>query len=425
MAQDTTIVGQTTLPDGRILKYGATDSTGKRYEEISAPIATPPATTTPPPTTTTPPPATSTPPPATTPPPNMTDVYSGLVEPQSEAEINLGLAEDAQQANAQGPVDEAAIRADGIARLQSEIDALDRLYAQKRSDVTAQYTQFGENRVGSQAALQAGAGMIGQVSGESERSKLDSSNLQELTSAQNVVDVELQDRKSALLGEARTSADAEIAAKKLAYAGSLADKVAFLQGKVKRSKTNMNKAIQNAILNGVEITDSQDEYVQELAKQLGVSTEALVNSYNTAKATYDAKEKEAKNKQDKFDADLSKTLAGIGLTEAQTKGAIADIAKTKAEIAKLYSEAGTKGEKDFYEDIQDQAEKLSTGKATWGQAWNYMQKKHDMPEKNDDGTNNWETLDSLLNKDIWAKSGAYQNKKIGSTPEGAVILNYN
>lgn len=265
------------------------------------------------------------------------EVYGGIIPGETPEEKELRLAQEARLAEMQTEKpDEAKIRADALSALQSEIDALDRLYAQKRADITREYTQKGVRRVGSQRALLAGAGMIGQVSGEAQKADLESANLAELTAAQNVVDVELQDRKAALLKEARTSAKEDYDKKLKAYSEGADAKIENIKTRITRKSSAIDKAVKNALLNGIDLSAKDSSYLEGLAKAMSeadykVSANEILNVYTTEKKAYDAEQAKATAAKTKSDLEAKKL-------EAETKEIVAKTGKTWAEAEKLAAE---------------------------------------------------------------------------------------
>lgn len=352
------------------------------------------------------------------------DVYTGLVNPTTpEDQAILDAEEKAYQAGQTQTTapDESQIRADTLSKFQSEIDALDRLYAQKKADITTQYTKIGNERVGETGAIQARRGLIGSDFGTQATQNVVSANQQELNAAQEKVDAELQAAKESILSQVRVQADKDYTDKLKAYQEGANATVEYLKSKKDRSTANTNAAIKNAILRGVDISNPEDPYVIQLAKSLGVVPENLSTSYKAQKATYEAEQKKTQIANAQLQADLDKTLADIGKSKQDIEASKASILKTQAETQKILNESKNKDEKDFYSDILDTQLNLSSGKTDWGQAFSFIKGKWNAPDT---------VIDKLLNKDVWSVGGAYQ-EKVASTvaqkgieiaPDGSIVI---
>lgn len=350
-------------------------------------------------------------PPSQTSAPNLTPTTSTLIPNETPEEKALRDAEtnayQATQTQTTAP-NEQEIMAQQTARFQSEIDALDRLFATKRSELNAMYGEKAERRVGSQSALLASAGMLGQVSGEAQRSDLDTANMNESNAAINLVDDELRVAKNNIFSKIREEVSKDLIAKRDAYTKGADATVEYLKGKAERKNSKISIAVKNALLNNIDLS-TDNEYLKSLAKETGIDVSEFINAYKEAKIIYDNEQKKAQQAQAKLDLETRKTLAEIGKDEVSIQQSLAAIAKTKAQTSKLYSDAVANkndGTTKFLKDIQSYQDKLQSGKADWAMAYNYMVTTY--------GSEQGDIIDKLLNKDVWSVAGAYQDKVNGT-----------
>lgn len=132
---------------------------------------------------------------------------------------------------------------------------------------------------------------------------------------------------------------------------------------------------------------------------------------NAQKGLYNISDKSTLEMLAKMERDNPDYLTGLtniatqGLSDRlldKTKKEL-EISKTKADIAKLRSgSSGGSNDKEtkaFYDDIDSQLTKLSAGKTDWGTAFSTIKSKYGAPDN---------VIDTLLNKNIWSKPGAYE-----------------
>lgn len=232
---------------------------------------------------------------------------------------------------------------DTLKGFQSEIDGLNTAAAQAKSDITTQNNQVNQKALASNRALQARSGELGGSFGQGQ-----TANIEQTGANKNISDLTAQDAKdqqamAALDDKIRTQADTDYQNKLTAYKGGADSTLTYLQGKSKTAQTNADQFATTALSQGVDLSDPKNQaQLNAYAKQIGVSPDVLLNSYNTAKTTAAA----TKAAADKATADLASVYATIAkdqgetLTpeEAQAKAA-ADLAATKANTAQSYASA--------------------------------------------------------------------------------------
>lgn len=204
--------------------------------------------------------------------PTAGQVYSGLVPEINQEEQAANDARSALLKEQIAPIDEATIRQNSINRFQGEIDALNKIYAEKKREEALR----GEGRLGSSAAVQARRGLLGSDFGASQTAEKVGENVQK----QNAIDIERGQQISNIYSQARQEANAEIAAKTLARQSGSKDYIEFLKGSSERKETRVNNTVANIIAKETEV--AEDEYKQ-IAKQLGVSVETLKTKAKEAK----------------------------------------------------------------------------------------------------------------------------------------------
>jgi murein DD-endopeptidase MepM/ murein hydrolase activator NlpD len=189
--------------------------------------------------------------------------------------------------------DEAAIRKQTMARFQSEIDMMNKIYAEEKARVSSQYQDMGNRRIGENRALQANSGMLGQVSGEAEKSMLMADNANKLNSAVGEVENDRLLKISAIMREARDASQTDYTNKLAAYKEGAAATVEYLKGRKTAKETAVRNVVKSAILKGLDLTELD---LTQLAKSLGVDPQTIKEIYLEEKAAIAAAEAEARQK---------------------------------------------------------------------------------------------------------------------------------
>jgi hypothetical protein len=208
------------------------------------------------------------------------DLYSGLTPSQvSENAANKAIA-DSYPTNAPDLEKE---RTDAMSQFQAQIDALNRVYAEQKALVS----RGNDVRSGTERALLAKSGMIGQVSGAAETAGVDATNTQAL----GAVDTDYQTKSTNLLAQAQKLATDNYNAKLDAYRTGKTATVNYLKGQEATSGAAVDAIVKSAIVQGIDLSTA-DKVSGLLSKMtqggLSVDSNQIINAYNTAKQTADA-----------------------------------------------------------------------------------------------------------------------------------------
>lgn len=205
--------------------------------------------------------------------PTIGQAYAGLIPGQNNDLESAYAAQGQLFKDAMNPVDENKIRADTQARFQAEIDALNRIYAEKK----AQERIAGQGRLGQATAVNARRGLIGSDFGATNIAGVEDQNRQ----IQNAIDSELNLKLSGIYSKISQDAKAEAEAKLAARQQGAQQYVEFLKGAATRKEDRINGTIANILGNNLEPDES---VFSSLASQLGTSVQDLKARYNTEKA---------------------------------------------------------------------------------------------------------------------------------------------
>lgn len=204
--------------------------------------------------------------------PVMSDIYGG----DATASSAMQYAQD--KANSAIPTPEEAYQ-NKLKLFQSEIDATNRIYADKVKEANMQ----GLSRVGSSNARQARAGLLGSDFGASQDEETKKYNNEIVNSLWNENQAVVAD----ILGKARAESAADIAEKRAAKEAGYSSYVKYLtdfEGKKKERVTNLAKSL---IAQGLDIKGLKPEELNTLAKTYGVSKEEIQATYLGEKQAYD------------------------------------------------------------------------------------------------------------------------------------------
>lgn len=220
------------------------------------------------------------------------------------------------------PIDEAAIRSQKEAEMQAQIDAINKVYADKLNQSRIQ----GQGRTGTNVAQQARGGLLGSDFGTAQQNQIQDVN----TQSNNLVEAERLSLVNALLADAQNNAAAEIANKRSAVEAGGKALLEYYAWAEERKSTKTKGAAQKLLALGKLPTDVTDAEL----KQMGLSRQDLTIEYTTAKQAQEAAQAQAQAEQQKTSLENAKTQAEID----QIKWAIQ---KAQAEGSKYY-EVGNK-----------------------------------------------------------------------------------
>lgn len=174
-----------------------------------------------------------TPPPVATPAQETpADVYAGIIPNETPEEKALRLERERQgssyMSDANQNVDENTIRQNVLNKFQAEIDALNRIYAEKKSEERRR----GEGRLGSDAAIQARRGLLGSTFGTAQTRGVENLNAE----AQSAIDSEQAVMISSIMTKVNQDVADEVAAKTKARQEGAEKYIKFLEESADRAK---------------------------------------------------------------------------------------------------------------------------------------------------------------------------------------------
>jgi len=247
--------------------------------------------------------------------PTIGETFSGVVTESDAEKSARENRSNILQTSATQEIDEDAIRQRTTDNFQAEIDALEKVFNEKkRVEGIA-----GEGRLGESGAIQARRGLLGSDFGATQTESTRGFN----TSKQDAITADKTLALSNIYNKIRASADSEINAKKLAKEAGSSNYLAFIRDTDKRKAGYVSATIKNFISSGNAPTD---EDYNNIAGTLGVNVDNVKTAY---KEQFDAQEVARQTQE-----------ALTKKTELETRETEAGISKTEAEALKLRAEAG-------------------------------------------------------------------------------------
>jgi len=216
-------------------------------------------------------------------------------------------------------VDEPTLRAQTLANFQAEIDAQNKVYG----DILARAKVQGQGRIGTTTAVNARSGTLGSDFGNAATDRVSAVN-EEIYGS---IDNERNAAISAIMTKARDSGTKAIADAREAKTKGLDSYLKNLTDQAAQKPINAKLAAKNLLTAGIAPDQVNPQYLEEVAKQYGVTIDEIRNGYIEAKKEQDQANVELAAKNEKAAADL----AG---TKASTAKAIADT----AQISKKFEE---------------------------------------------------------------------------------------
>lgn len=220
--------------------------------------------------------------PSPTPTPTVADVYGEVNFETPEEKAFREQTGAGYKSDATGVIDEEAIRRNTMDRFQSEIDALNRVYAEKkRVEGIA-----GEGRMGSTAAVEARRGLLGSDFGTAQENTQSQANKE----AVDAIESERAYKEGLILSEARDLASSEYEKKTAAKKLGAENYLKFISENSARKKANA-EAIAKRLYESKTFDTAN---LQEIADSLGISIEALKATYNSYKKTQETSKENIK-----------------------------------------------------------------------------------------------------------------------------------
>ena len=210
--------------------------------------------------------------------PTIGQAYAGLIPGQNSDLESRYSFQGQMYKDMMNPVDENKIRSDTQARFQAEIDALNRIYAEKK----AQERIAGQGRLGQATAVNARRGLIGNDFGIANINTVETQNRQ----VQDAIDSELGLKLSGIYSKISQDVKSEAEAKLAARQQGAQQYIEFLKGASQRKEDRVNGTIANILGNNVEPDESM---FSSIASQLGTTKEDIKAKYALAKVAYEKK----------------------------------------------------------------------------------------------------------------------------------------
>lgn len=242
---------------------------------------------------------------------------------------DLGLTGDTEQDNFNNeygnflkgqtaPIDEEAIRQQKLAEMQAQIDATNKIFAEKlkREQVS------GLGRLGTTTAIGARRGLIGSDFGTAQMNQTEDAN----KASENLVEQDRLATINALLSEGKNNASKEISEKRQAMLSGYEARRDWYAGQDERKSQKAQKAVTALVNSGVNLEDFSESDFASYAKSYGLTKDEIKSAFNTKKA-----------EQDK-------------LAQEQSKAELENV-KTQAEIDKITADI-QKGERDANKPIE-------------------------------------------------------------------------
>jgi len=200
----------------------------------------------------------------------MNDIYGNLVyeSPEQKAyRLELERQGEASKLASQGTFSEDEIRANVTSKFQAEIDAMNRLYAEKRRIAEEQI----KGREGSNTAIQGRRGMIGSTMGVTQKDKLATLGKQEI----GAIEAERSAAISAIMMEIENKAAAQLAEKTAAAKQGATEYLSYLQNAAKTKAEQIQEVARRAALTG-ELSDNE---MTQMAQALGIDLQQFKQIY--------------------------------------------------------------------------------------------------------------------------------------------------
>jgi hypothetical protein len=311
-------------------------------------------------------------------------------------------------------IDENKIRQDILERRQAQIDATNEVYNRLISAERAAQQQLGKERLGSTKALLGRSQLMGSGRGQAQISTTKEYSAKAEEAGVGILEAKRNAEIQSIFGDIDKSAVERAEAEYIKAKEGADAYVKYLTDLQTKNKTNLT----NAALAGMtwdQIKSAAGDKLQSYLENMGFTNELDAKNYFDATKATNTKKVEP----------MTETVNGIlyerqtdGTWKAMTQAGVDTKAPEVREVGgSLYqynSKTGgwdlavkkpagappsdTKDETAFYKDIGEQLEKLQTGKADWGEAFNLLKAKWGTPD---------DILDSLLNKPKWSEPGAY------------------
>ena len=199
--------------------------------------------------------------------------------------------------------EEEAFRQRQMSLFQSQIDATNQIYDQ----MLRREQQQGQGRLGSVGSTGARAGILG--------SDFQSANEQNMQTQNNQLENGIQAQRAAaigaILGQARSDAANEIAAKNLANRQGADAKIAYLASRSDRREKNLGNLAKSFVDQGIDPASLSPEEMKSLTDTYGIPSSDILSAYKTSKVANDLEKAKTSLSTKKTEAEINKINAEI------------------------------------------------------------------------------------------------------------------
>ena len=174
------------------------------------------------------------------------------------------------------PVDEDKIRRNTLKLFQKEIDATNTIY----DDLVNRQQVVNANNLGGLRAIQNRQGLVGSGRANTQTTEQRDLNQQAIGAIQAERGLKIGE----IMGQARKEALDEITAKRSAQQQGASAYLAYVEMEDQRKQSSLSRVINAMIQQGVDPSTMSDQELQDIAKNLGMSTTDIIAGFNTANA---------------------------------------------------------------------------------------------------------------------------------------------
>lgn len=190
--------------------------------------------------------------------------------------------------------DKNAIYSGKLTEFQSQIDAINQLYADQLNKALAAQKLTNEKRLGSNRALQARSGMLGSDFGGAQTDTINQASDAEAQALTEQINNRKAEAVAAIMGQVRQSADAEYQAKVDARRKGADALVAYYDSVPERQASAVSNVVAALIAQGVDPSNMSPEQLNKIASDLQVNPDTIRAQYKTTKDEQDAAAAKAK-----------------------------------------------------------------------------------------------------------------------------------
>lgn len=264
---------------------------------------------------------------------NTTPTYSYTLSPEDKASQEAAANYLATYgSDATQTIDPAAEYSKNLSMYQGQIDATNKIYADKLNTARIQ----GQGRMGSTTALEASRGLGGSnVANAMDNTQQDANNAE-----QNAIQNEQNAAIQAILGKVSESSLASIKEKTAAKKAGAEALLTYYDNKPTRDATALKPIIADLIKKGIDPATLSPADLLSITNGLGVSKESVLGAYNdalTTKKTSEATAAKAKAELDQTVSQTAKTTADTAMIGKMTPSEKANLAEKVREFGMTYA----------------------------------------------------------------------------------------